>query len=585
MQEDRARSFSLLEASDLEEFLAASGAVGELAGRGEFSLNLTQAMQNLEKFTLSEPGFYVRYLVASAVARGATRIEVRTAVQTLVIEDDGVPFDFDSLTNALPALLNSQTTENAGRRYLAVGLCGARALGFRRASVTCPQASLVLEKSRLELMPRNSEVAGTRVEITERKSLASFAGTLLKKQSLWEHVETALQTFRYLNAELTFNGQKMNLKHPVFQAPYVKIGKPGGARRGELACVETDLAISGYISLSSDFEGPLSLILHGICFESGLGSMCALIYCDELRLNASFQGLVQNEMFQSVVEEVALKQILAGLTQIAKAETDREVFDMVAATLGPLQGRMPEAVETAVWQSSIAGRPYQDLRSTYERSGFLPIEAEMRVAATVLQVLFPACVRLNEVRVPDSLEVLRGASGAVYRPPERPYILRFDESLMERPCPCVPGGDSLPMGDELAPHGFQLLWTELYAPQNDFLFQFNEFRDFGLCVYRAVENGLFSMARVRPFFLNLLEWMLDIGGHLARKEPVRGGLVLEQEDGRLLNYGTLLQTGGNVPYRLESEPRSGLTHALRLSDRELRLIQDLGEVALVPGGH
>ena len=136
--------------------------------------------------------------------------------------------------------------------------------------------------------------------------------------------------------------------------------------------------------------------------------MCALVYCDDLRLNASFQGLVQNEMFQSLVEEVALKRILAGLAQIAKAETHPQVFEMVAKVLGSLRGRMPEAVEAAVQQASIAGRSYRELRRVYGLAGYLPVEGGLEVAESVLRELFPACINLSEVRVPESLEILQG---------------------------------------------------------------------------------------------------------------------------------------------------------------------------------
>ena len=579
--EDR-RSFSLLDASDMEKFLAASGAVGEHDGAGEFTLNLKQAMQNLEKFTLAEPGFYVRYLVASAIARGATRIELKTAVQTLLVEDDGASFSFDQLRSALPSILNSQTSENAGRRYLAVGLCGARALGFRRASVSCPGGCLLLQNNQLELSPQGSG-EGTRIEITERRSLAGFAGKLLKRRSLWEHVETALQTFRYTTADLSLNGQTVGFRHPVFKGPYFRIGKDGEKSGEDLAVVRSSLPLSGYISLSAASEGPLSFILHGICFESQAGAICALVYCDELRLNASFQGLVQNEMFQALIREIASKRILVGLDLISSPEADPQIFEMVAQVLRSLRGRMPEDIQRALEESTIAGKPYRRLREVYERAGYLPLTPEMEVAEAVLLELFPSCIRLSTVEVPESREVLCRKSGAVYAPLERPYVLRFDISLMEHPCPCLPGRESLPFGEEICPFGFQLVWTELYTPQNDFLFQFDEFRDFGLCVHRAVQSGLFSLSRVRPFFLNLLEWLLDVGGELAKKQSVRCCLVLEREDGELLTYWTAM-TLGSTPYILEGEPPIGIPHALRLNERELRLLGDFGEVVLVYAG-
>ena len=563
----------------MEKFLAASGAVGEHDGAGEFTLNLKQAMQNLEKFTLAEPGFYVRYLVASAIARGATRIELTTAVQTLKVEDNGASFSFDQLSSALPSILNSPTSENAGRRYLAVGLCGARALGFRSASVSCPGGCLVLQNSQLELSPQGSGEA-TRIEITERRSLAGFAGKLLKRRSLWEHVETALQTFRYTTAELSLNGRALGSKHWVFEGPYIRIGEDQKKGGRELAVVETSLPISGYISVSASFEGPLSLILHGICFESQASGMCALIYCDELRLNASFQGLVQNEMFQALVEEVFFKRLVAGLELISSAEAHPQIFEMVAKALRSLRRGLPEKIRSAVEVSTIAGKPYSRLRMVYERAGYLPITDEMEVAESVLLELFPSCIRLNQIQVPESRAVLCGESCAVYRPEERPYILRFDPTLMDYPRPCLPDRGPLPFGEEICPFGFQLIWTDLYTPQNDFLFQYDEFLDFGRCVHKGVERGLFSLSRVRPFFLNLLEWLLDVGGELAKKQWVRCCLVLEREDGELLTYATAMKLGP-IPYTLEEQPRSGGPHALRLSGRELRLLRDFGEVELL----
>lgn len=573
------RTFSLLDVSDMEQFLAASGAVGEHDGAGEFTLNLKQAMENLEKFTLVEPGFYVRYLVASAIARGATRIDLKTAVQTLLVEDDGVPFSFEQLSSALPSILNSQTSENAGRRYLAVGLCGARALGFRSASVSCRGGSLVLRNSQLELRPEGSGER-TRIEITEQRSFAGMAGRLFKRESPWEHVEIALRTFRYLTADLTLNGRRFARKHWVFEGPYIRIGEDRQKGGKELAVVQTSLPISGYISLSASFEGPLSLILHGICFESEVGAMCALIYCDELRLNASFQGLVQNEMFHALIEEIFFKRLVAGLELIGSAEAHPQIFEMVAKDLRSLRRGLPEKIRSAVEFSTIAGKPYSRLRMVYERAGYLPITDEMEVAESVLLELFPSCIRLDQIEVPESRAVLCGESCAVYRPEDRSYILRFDPTLMDHPCPCLPGGGSLPFGEEICPFGFQLIWTDLYTPQNDFLFQYDEFLDFGRCVHKGVERGLFSLSRVRPFYLNLLEWLLDVGGALVKKQWVRCCLVLEREDGELLTYATAM-TLGPMPYTLEEEPKSGVPHALRLSGRELRLLRDFGEVELL----
>ena len=428
----------------------------------------------------------------------------------------------------------------------------------------------------------SSQGAGnrTRVEIAERRGLAGFAGKLLKRQSLWEHVEVALETFRYLPVELTLNGQSATWRHPVFEGPYIQIGADQNKGGNQLAVLPTTLPLSGYISLSAASEGPLSLVLHGICFESKADSICALIYCDELRLNASFQALVQNEMFQALIREIHLKRTIAGLELISCVETDPRVFEMVVQVLKSLKGRMPEEIRRALEESTIAGKPYRRLEELYERAGYLPITEEMEVAESVLHELFPSCIRLSEIEVHESREVLLGHSVAVYRPPDRTYILRFDPSLMEHPRPCFPEHDSLPSGEEICPFGFQLIWTKLYTPQIEFLFRFNEFRDFGLCVYRGVESGLFSLRRVRPFFLNLLEWLLDVGGELTRKQSVRCCLVLEREDGELLTYATAMELGP-IPYTLEGEPRLGIPHALRLSSRELRLLRDFGEVQLV----
>lgn len=213
-----------VESMEVEETAAADGAVADLLvevlegegaidGGGQFTLDLTVALEKVGRFALPNVEDVPLMLVRSAVLRGAQRIHVRVDAESLRVEHDGRPFREAALRRLFDALLGEEAgSAEAGLRELAVAVATARHMSLR---------SLVVESGgdeagvRLRLRPGRPPVVenapagihGIRVhwsralgaDVVDRQS-AHAVGRL-------PEVQTILDRCRYCPVELWLQGK------------------------------------------------------------------------------------------------------------------------------------------------------------------------------------------------------------------------------------------------------------------------------------------------------------------------------------------------------------------------------------------
>ena len=507
-------------------------------------------------------------------------MEVSKSGRALTVSDNGASFDYDGLAAALPSLLNPPTPESIAGRYLAVGLCGARSLGFKKASVRCPGATMLFTNDRLELSSEGQEERTT-VEVVERRTMRDIVTDILRKQSTQEARE-ALHCFRFAPCRVRLNTERISEIHAALMVCCVKINSPpappAGFRPSEEALVQTELPISGWLTLSDSVEAPLTFVVHGIAFDCEDSKVAGLIFCDELQLDLSFQSLVNNELHSKIKSELPKLKTAGILKLLADPESLALAAELLASKLKTNEGKRWWTQE--LQRASFLGRSYEELKSQFLELGFLPISRELEPATDLLGLLFPSLIRWERIKLPQAREILLQGPRITYAPERKNYVLSFQPESADRPGECLGFGEltSLVSPDE-GPYGFQVICINIErSEQREYYFLYSELQAFGEMVAQCVTAGLFPQERVRGFFLNLIPWLLSVRGGLSWRVDLRDYLVFERQDKGLVSYAEMRKR--RVPYTTQDQLPSHLAHALRLSQAELALLQRLGDLQL-----
>ena len=567
--------------SQLREFLEQSGQVGEQIDAGEFSINLKMAVERLREFTLLDPSLYIRYFVASSIARGASKVEVETSSGGTKVVDDGKSLSFDELSFLLPSLLQTPTPANVAGRYAAVGICGARSLDCRSVEITTPKATLKFENEKVNVEPCSGDGQQTLVVTKERKNLKSLVTNMFSKEAS-KTAENALFGYRYACCEVFLNGVKIRQGHPVLSGPYIEIDSdsapPVTLAPSKLGVIQTHLPIRGWLDLRKESPCHLSLVLHGLSYEVEDAPVGGLIYCDCLKLDLSFQGLATEGLFQQIMDELPTMRRRGLLSLLGKVETAPFGVDLLLPEMNSVE-------EKKSWlpflkESSFLGGRFETLKRQFESFGFLPISGELMTVEPFLRKLFGCCFQTGKAKREVAESFLLESQGFVFGLPQKTYFLRFDPETCHRPGRCFHLGKEIDPEIVDGPNGFQIVFFDSsYTFQHDLYFQFGELTEFGEAVAECVEVGLIPAERTRDFFLALLGWLVEVGGGLSRWRELKDYLVFERQDGASVTYPEL-KVLQSVPFSLIGETQSELSYALRLSVEELSLLETFREVRL-----
>ncbi len=153
-----------------------SRAGAESVERGHFRLDWERALDKIKRFQLTDAHRYVLELVQAAVASGATRIDVTTDSDDVILDFDGPPYSEPELTRLFDYLF-AQQLELVRLKELALGVNAALALepkfivvdsgdgkqGFRLRLTS--HRDLRVERLSGDAIPR-----GTRIHVRDRTS-------------------------------------------------------------------------------------------------------------------------------------------------------------------------------------------------------------------------------------------------------------------------------------------------------------------------------------------------------------------------------------------------------------------------------
>lgn len=141
--------------SDLEQALREGG---EKVGEGRIRIDSARALQRLRDFRFADPAHWVLEVLRAAVDSHATRVEVETDADDVIIQFDGEPFPQALMPHLLEQALNPGTTADEKRtRLLALGAAGALGAGAVFVTVESGGTLLTLTPNSVETTPSKNK--------------------------------------------------------------------------------------------------------------------------------------------------------------------------------------------------------------------------------------------------------------------------------------------------------------------------------------------------------------------------------------------------------------------------------------------
>ncbi|MEW6280623.1 MAG: hypothetical protein AB1758_18505, partial [Candidatus Eremiobacterota bacterium] len=156
---------------------------GKRDSRGFFTIDFRKAREKLQKFQLTDPHLYVAHVVASAVAGGATRVDVYVDADDCILTYDGATGTTAELEELFSHLL---TTQGSARfRELAIALNAALALRPQKVEFLTwdgrqgARVDLSASHMRVSALDASPGFEGNRLHVRERiswKVVGKFLG-------------------------------------------------------------------------------------------------------------------------------------------------------------------------------------------------------------------------------------------------------------------------------------------------------------------------------------------------------------------------------------------------------------------------
>ncbi|MGE0489674.1 MAG: hypothetical protein AB7S38_10720 [Vulcanimicrobiota bacterium] len=306
--------------SELEKELAERGA-GERDSSGEFTLDPAKARLKLAKYQLETPHHFALNLVASAIAGGATSIDVRQDADDFELFSNCSPLEGE----ALRSLFSSQPSRQL--HELAIAVNGALALDPLSLTVESHGHRLqAAESPRVESCP---DRGGFRFHLKTAapmlKRLYTPASQLIESNLIAERCGLAPVQ------ELTIHGRPARLAVQLGSCRGYAI-VPGRFRIGLVDCPEGrryELPASELHSAVLSYEEtgqrpPLTVILDGVSFASSeevAPGIRTIVWTTGLDKDLSQAGLVRDQAWDSLLEwlEARSQDLLDQLPRPAAA--------------------------------------------------------------------------------------------------------------------------------------------------------------------------------------------------------------------------------------------------------------------------
>lgn len=405
----------------IDQFLQSLSFEGDHQSGGTFTISPEKARAKFREFGLSEPHYYTGLLVSALLSEGATFVDIEADSDDFIVTSDYV-----ADRQGLEQLFSLASQEEGRNRVfrLALGLQASLALDPQKVELACWDgavgAVLKLGEESFQVSPLDDpgwpEKVRSRIHVREKPGLrvaARFLKSTLAGQTT-EEQSYLKERFRLASVPITLNGDPLNdpvdlsrcqawlRLGPRGYQPVVPPKLPGPP----LLDVETE-EFSAYIGFPTRApqRAETTLVVHGLIMPGWNfpHADLAIVYCDGLTTDLSLTRVVHDRLLEQMEQklETAIREALPKLFA------------------GPLrdQDRFP---------SRNGVLSYEDLKSFYERDGFLTVvtndsvqvspygEAPLvRAGSRFLDLLFP-----NQVLDTQILKLV---------PPGRYRARRFSE--------------------------------------------------------------------------------------------------------------------------------------------------------------
>ncbi len=349
--------------TELDALLGDLKGAGKLDSAGRFTLDLEQARSKLAKYRLPTPSHFILSLVASAVAGGATNVEVRRVPGFCLVQYDGDVLTFDQAKDLFGNLLVGNVGSGPRLRELAIALQGARSLdllGFRVESWDGREGvKLLLHEETMTVEPlkecpwgHDPNFKGTRCTVNDSAPLLVRFVSFFSRDGGAQEVTLLKRQARYAPALIYANGSLLNsnrlgpwlaaaeVTSKSLKIPEFKIHSPKLLKFGPKA------KWGGYIGFGEGPGGWL-VVLNGLTFQlpadpNNYPTSRAVIYVGDLEKDLSNNGILQNNRFEKLKASVnkqldklvselnalpvhaELKEALSPLEQIRRARKNRD---------------------------------------------------------------------------------------------------------------------------------------------------------------------------------------------------------------------------------------------------------------------
>ena len=299
----------------LNSFLQGISAAGEHESEGEFTVSLDRALDKLEKFQLSDPNLFVLNLVSTAVLLGATYLEA-------TFRNDQARIDFDGELLSLEQLQTLWTGKEPALKELSVALSAARALDYQAILFQSGGAVRWEADGKPEFFeistPRNSLTLFHRQSMSQKllgKLQATPAATPkwfapLRKSCQFAPLSISAGQYGASRTSLAIYAPAWYCCLPGFKLlKFVAVGDTMNDVY-QMPAEETFSAVVG--STANSWAKEWSFVFRGITYVRStssidVGGLGGIVYSEALSKDISHTDLVQNEVFDRIVEQLQEK--------------------------------------------------------------------------------------------------------------------------------------------------------------------------------------------------------------------------------------------------------------------------------------